>query len=110
MTRRASAKCARYTSRPRAAADAPQSLPNSSRNGAGQEAGFFIFSGIAGSSSAARIMKVQSSFGRSISGRCVQPTPRISAIPFLPFSNAVMAGRDPAIHEKEDVDARQGRA
>ena len=34
--RRASAKCGRYTSRPRAAAEAPQSLPSSSRSGAGQ--------------------------------------------------------------------------
>jgi len=64
-----------------------QSFPSSSRSGAGQEAGFFISVGIAGSSSAARSMKVQSSFGRSISGRCVHPTPRISPIRHLPFRN-----------------------
>src|SRR2546423_527369 len=40
ITRRASAKWARYTSRPRAAVEAPQSLPSSSRNGAGQAAGY----------------------------------------------------------------------
>src|SRR4051812_16387877 len=109
MTRRASGKWPRYTSRARAAEEAPQSLPSSSRNGAGQAAGFFMSSGMEGSSSAARIMKVQSSFGRSISGRCVQPTPRISAIPHLPFRCRVMAG--PAHPRKRDVDARaQGRA
>src|SRR5579871_729846 len=73
------------TSRARAAAAAPQSSPNSSRNGAGQLAGSFIAAGMSGSASAVRIMPVQSSLRRSISGRCVHPKPRISAIFFLPL-------------------------
>src|SRR5579863_487469 len=39
---------------------------------------------MSGSSSEAFIIKVQFSFGRSITGRCVHPIPRISAITYLP--------------------------
>src|SRR5262249_15898070 len=46
----------------------------------GQWAGSFISAGMSGSSSEVRIMPVQSSFRRSMTGRWVQPSPRISAI------------------------------
>src|SRR5205807_4545254 len=46
----------------------------------GQFAGFFMFSGMSGSSSEAFIIEVQCSSWRSITGRCVQPIPRISPI------------------------------
>jgi len=70
-------------------------LPSSSRNGAGQRDGSFISSGMSGSSSEVRIIAVQSSFRRSITGRWVQPNPKISAIFYLPSEIASSRYRAP---------------
>src|SRR5437899_6798550 len=47
---------------------------------------------MSGSSSEVRIMPVQSSFRRSMTGRCVQPNPRISAILHPPVPRLLRRG------------------
>src|ERR1700693_1113784 len=69
------------------AAERPSSLPSSARSSEGQLAGSFLAGSTLGASSTRLNTSVRRSFGRHKVGQWVQPSPRISAISFLPLSS-----------------------